>query len=106
VVKFYLHVSKDYQKRRLQRRLDRPDKHWKFEPADLAERQRWDQYQAAFEEALSRCSTPQAPWYVVPGERRWYRDLIISSVLVELLESLDLRPPEPSFDPADVTIPD
>ena len=98
VVKFYLHISKDYQKQRLQRRLDDPSKHWKFNPADLVERARWDEYRQAFEEALSRGSTQRCPWYVVPAERRWYRDLVIASVLVKLLRSLDMQPPKPDFD--------
>lgn len=104
VVKFMLHISKDYQKERLQKRLDDPAKHWKFEPADLTERKRWDQYQQAFEIALARCATEHAPWFVVPAERRWYRDLVITRVLVELLESLKLRFPKPAFDPRTVKI--
>jgi len=104
VRKFFLHVSKDYQKRRLQRRLDRPDKHWKFNPADLAERKRWNQYQAAYEAALSRCSFDHAPWYVVPAERRWYRNLLVASVLVQTLEAMDLKLPAVDFDPETIVI--
>lgn len=102
--KFYLHISKDYQKERLQRRLDNPKKHWKFNPADLAERARWDDYQAAYEEALSRCSTKHAPWYVIPAEHHPTRDLLIARVLVETLEGLDMKYPEPTFDPKTVRI--
>lgn len=104
IVKFFLHISKDYQKQRLQRRLDRPDKHWKFNPADLAERARWDAYRQALDEAIGRCSTAHAPWYIVPAERRWFRNLLVSQVLVETLESLEMRYPEPTFDPADIVI--
>jgi PPK2 family polyphosphate:nucleotide phosphotransferase len=104
VVKFFLHISKDYQKERLQRRLDKPEKWWKFNPADLEERARWDDYQDAFADALSACSTPHAPWYVVPAERRWFRDLLVAHVLVDALESLDMKYPEPTFDPKAVTI--
>ncbi len=104
VVKFFLHISKGYQKVRLQRRLDRPDKLWKFNPADIEERNRWGQYQEAFEEALSRCSTAHAPWYVIPAERRWYRDLLVALVLVRTLESLNMDYPPPTFDPRNVVI--
>jgi len=104
ILKFFLHISKDYQKKRLQRRLDNPDKHWKFEPADLIERARWDDYQAAYAEALSRCSTPQAPWYVIPAEKRWYRNLLIGQTIVEKLESLGMSWPEPRFDAESIVI--
>ena len=104
ILKFYLHISKDYQKQRFQRRLERPDKHWKFNPADLSARDRWEDYQAAYEAALSRCSTPNAPWYVVPAECRWFRNLLIARVLADRLESLDMKYPEPNFDPASVEL--
>ncbi len=104
VVKFFLHISKDYQKQRLQRRLDIPEKNWKFEVGDLAERARWADYQRAFEDALGRCSTDHAPWYVVPAERRWFRNLLIASVMVRTLESLGLRYPRADFDPSDIRI--
>jgi PPK2 family polyphosphate:nucleotide phosphotransferase len=106
VVKFMLHISKDYQKERLQRRLDRPDKHWKFNPEDLAERARWDSYMTAFNDCLNKCSTKNAPWYVVPSERRWFRNLLISKVLVETIQRLDPKPPKVNFDPATIVIPD
>lgn len=102
--KFFLHIDKDEQKERLQARLDEPDKHWKFNPDDLAERQRWDDYTAAYEEVLSRTSTVWAPWYVVPANRKWYRNLVVATVLDETLKSLDMRHPEPRFDPADIHI--
>lgn len=101
VVKVMLHISKDYQLGRLRRRLERPDKHWKFDPGDLAERARWDDYMAAFEIALQRCSTEDAPWYVVPAEERWFRDLVVSQLLRETLEAMDPQYPAPTFDPAD-----
>ena len=99
VVKIMLHVSKDYQLERLRRRLRKPDKHWKFNPADLKERALWDDYQDAFEVALTRCSTEAAPWYVIPGEERWFRDLVVSQLILETLEDMDPQYPEPSFDP-------
>ena len=101
VVKVMIHVSKGYQRERMVRRLEKPDKHWKFNPADLKERARWDRYMEAFEIALTRCSTEHAPWYVVPGEKRWFRDLVVSQLLLETLEDMDPQYPEPSFDPAD-----
>lgn len=104
IVKFFLHISKEYQKLRLQRRLDRPDKHWKFSPDDLAERKRWGDYQEAYEAALSRCSSEWAPWYIVPAERRWFRNLLVTRILVDTLESLDMKYPEPTFDPTTITI--
>lgn len=104
IVKFYLHISKEYQKERLQKRLAEPDKQWKFNPRDLRERALWSDYQAAYEEALARCSTPHAPWYVIPAEKRWFRDWLITCVLVETLESLAMRYPPPSFDPATIVI--
>ena len=101
IVKVMLHVSKEYQLERLKRRLERPDKHWKFNPADLAERERWDNYMGAYEVALQRCSTDYAPWYVVPAERRWFRDLVLTQLLRETLEDMDPQYPAPTFDPAD-----
>jgi PPK2 family polyphosphate:nucleotide phosphotransferase len=104
LLKFYLHISKEEQRRRLQERLDVPRKRWKFSRADLAERARWDDYRAAYEAVLSRTSTPWAPWYIVPADHNWVRDLIVSRVLVGCLESLDLRYPEPADDLDDVVI--
>jgi len=101
VVKVMLYISKAYQLERLRRRLERPDKHWKFNPGDLRERERWDVYMEAYEVALRRCSTPYAPWYVVPAENRWFRDLVIGQLLVETLEAMNPQFPKPDFDPAD-----
>jgi PPK2 family polyphosphate:nucleotide phosphotransferase len=96
IVKFYLHISRDEQRRRLQARIDDPEKHWKFSPGDLEERKKWDDYQRAYEEVLSRTSTDHAPWYIVPANRKWFRDLVVGSVLCQTLESLDLRYPPPT----------
>ncbi|MEM1092974.1 MAG: polyphosphate kinase 2 family protein [Bacteroidota bacterium] len=98
VVKVYLHISKDYQKERLQRRLRRPDKHWKFNPADLDERKLWDEYMVVIEEAMNRCSTEAAPWYVVPAQTRWYRDLLVSQLMLDTLRAMDPQYPAPNFD--------
>jgi PPK2 family polyphosphate:nucleotide phosphotransferase len=104
IVKFYLHISKAEQATRLQDRLDDPAKHWKFSPGDLAERKLWDTYQEAYEAMLSRTSTAWAPWYVVPSNAKWYRDLVIARLLVETLEGLAMRYPEPKFNPGEIRI--
>lgn len=104
IVKFFLHISKDYQKVRLQRRLDRPDKHWKFNVADLEERARWEQYQDRYSEVMSETSQDHAPWIVVPAERRWFRNLLVTKVLVDTLEKINPQPPVADFDPASIVI--
>jgi PPK2 family polyphosphate:nucleotide phosphotransferase len=96
ILKFYLHISKDEQKERLQARLVIPHKRWKFNPADLAERELWNEYRQAYEAALTRCSTESAPWYVVPANKKWYRNLVISETIVETMESLKMEYPEPA----------
>lgn len=94
VLKFFLHISKDEQKERLESRLRRPEKHWKFSSADLAERARWDDYQRAFEEAIATTSTEHAPWYVVPANRKWFRNLVIARTIAATLEGMDPQFPE------------
>jgi PPK2 family polyphosphate:nucleotide phosphotransferase len=106
ILKFYLHISKDEQKQRLEDRLDQPDKHWKFARADLATRAKWDKYQEAYEDALTRCNTRWAPWHIVPANKKWYRNLVVSSVIVEALEALDMHYPDPEPDLDKVVIPD
>ena len=106
VLKFFLHISKDEQKRRLQSRLDDPDKRWKFSSADIKERAFWGDYQAAFEDALTNCSTEHAPWYVVPANKKWYRNLVVARTIADTLAAID-----PQFPPAEegldlVEIPD
>ncbi|MBK8541343.1 MAG: polyphosphate kinase 2 family protein [Ardenticatenia bacterium] len=96
IVKFFLHISKDEQRQRLQDRLDDPEKRWKFSLGDLKERERWHDYQAAYEEVIDRTSTDSAPWYVIPANRKWYRDLVICRILVATLESLDMTFPQPA----------
>lgn len=95
ILKFYLHISKDEQKERLQDRLDRPDKHWKFDIGDLDKRKQWDDYTAAYEAMLTRCNTDYAPWYIIPANRKWYRDLVITRIIVETLEEMNPQFPEP-----------
>lgn len=95
ILKFYLHISRDEQARRLQARLDNPDKRWKFSKGDLAERRRWDDYMAAYADALSLCSTDYAPWYIVPSDRKWYRNLVVMNILVNALEDMNPTYPQP-----------
>jgi PPK2 family polyphosphate:nucleotide phosphotransferase len=94
LLKVMFHISKDYQRERLLKRLDDPTKHWKLDPSDIDEREHWDDYQQAYEVALERCSTPLAPWYVVPADRKWYRIWALSSLLLETMRGMDLRWPE------------
>lgn len=104
ILKFFLHISKKEQKKRLQDRLDDPTKNWKFSMQDLEERKLWDRYIEAYEEALSRCSTSHAPWYIIPADRKWVRNRAISSILVETMENMGLEWPKPAFDPKSVVI--
>jgi PPK2 family polyphosphate:nucleotide phosphotransferase len=93
LLKFFFHISRGEQKRRLRERLDDPTKHWKFAEADLRERELWTAYQHAYEDAISATSTAWAPWYVVPSNRKWFRDLFVSQRIVETLEGLRMRYP-------------
>jgi PPK2 family polyphosphate:nucleotide phosphotransferase len=102
--KFFLHISKDEQRQRLQERIDDPEKRWKFHEGDLEERKLWDDYQQAYADMLGRTSTERAPWYVVPADRKWYRDLVVTTILVETLESLDLTYPQPDTDLSGLTV--
>jgi PPK2 family polyphosphate:nucleotide phosphotransferase len=104
ILKFFLHIDLDEQKERLQARLDEPNKRWKFNPDDLKERKLWPKYVKAYEETISKTSTSWAPWYIVPANRKWYRNLIVGTVIIEALEDLNMRHPEPQFDPADIKI--
>jgi PPK2 family polyphosphate:nucleotide phosphotransferase len=98
VLKFFLKISKDEQKNRFQERLEDPRHQWKFSPNDIAERKFWDDYMAAYEDALSKCSTPSAPWYVIPADHKWLRNLAISRIITQTLESFHMKYPKPSFD--------
>jgi len=98
IVKVMLHISKDEQKARLAERLEREDKHWKFNPGDLDEREYWDSYQRAYEIALERTSTSVAPWFVVPADRKWYARLAVQHLLLGALQSLELGWPTPDYD--------
>ncbi len=93
ILKFFLHISKEEQKKRLQARLDEPDKNWKFSRADVEERKLWHRYTEAYEAVLSRTSTDHAPWYVIPANRKWYRNVVISEILIRALKGLEMSYP-------------
>jgi len=104
LVKFFLHISKEEQAERFRERLADPKKNWKFSPADLEERKHWDEYQKAFEDALSKCNPKHAPWYVVPSNKKWFRDLAISEIVLETMGAFDMRYPKPDFDPKAIRV--
>ena len=104
VLKFYLHISKDEQKERLQARLDDPEKNWKFNPGDLKERALWDDYQRAFEDAINKCSTTHAPWTIVPANKKWARNIALSEAVVAALEKMKPQYPKAYFDPKSIVI--
>ena len=106
IVKIFLHISKAEQKQRFQDRLDEPDKHWKFAVGDLAERERWEDYQEAFRVMLERTSQPWAPWYVIPANNKRYRNLVISQILVDTLNGLGMQWPEAEEGLDQIVIPD
>jgi len=94
ILKFFLHISKDEQKRRLESRLSDPDKNWKFSASDAQERRYWDDYQSAFEDLLGKCSTKHAPWVIVPADKKWFRNWVLSDIIVRTLEELDMHYPK------------
>ena len=98
VVKVMLHISSDEQKRRLRRRLDRPDKHWKFNPSDIDERGHWDEYMDAYQIALERTSSEHAPWYVIPANHKWYARVAVQELLTEALDDIDPQWPKATYD--------
>lgn len=98
IIKFFLHISWDEQKARMEKRLADPTKNWKFSAADLKERKRWDAYMEAYQDALRKCSTEHAPWYVVPADHKWFRNWVVSDTIIRTLESLDLQFPPPLKD--------
>ena len=98
VLKFFLHISKDEQKERLESRISDPTKHWKITEADIRERAYWEDYMQAYEAVLQKCSTDWAPWHIIPANKKWYRNLVITECIVETLKKLDMKYPEPSAD--------
>ncbi|MFK7852040.1 MAG: PPK2 family polyphosphate kinase [Akkermansiaceae bacterium] len=106
IVKIYLHISKDEQKERLLSRLENPDKHWKFNPDDLKDRALWPKFMETYEDVLSKTSKDHAPWYVIPANRKWYRNLVVARIMVDTLKSLDMSFPEITWDPSKMSIED
>ncbi|HEV8242197.1 MAG TPA: polyphosphate kinase 2 family protein [Thermoanaerobaculia bacterium] len=104
IVKIYLHISREEQAERLRERVDNPEKRWKFSPDDLRKRAQWDDYTIAYEDALRRCGTDYAPWYLVPANRNWVRNLAVAAIVRTKLEEMDPQLPEPKFDPSTVVI--
>ena len=98
IVKVFLHISKDEQKQRLERRLQDKTKQWKVALSDFEDRKRWKRYQRAYEDAIAQCNAEDAPWYVVPADRKWFRNLAVSQILVDTLEALDMKFPKPTVD--------
>ena len=106
IVKIFLHISKDEQKRRLQSRIDNPAKHWKIHPDDLTDRARWSDFMTAYEEVIGKTSTDQAPWYVVPADRKWYRNLCVARIMLDTLKKLEMEFPPIDWDPKALKIED
>lgn len=104
ILKFFLHIHPDEQKERFQERLDNPAKNWKFNPGDLKTRAKWSEYEEAFEDMLNKTSTDDAPWYVVPANRKWYRNLVISEVIIDTLKGLDMQYPENEEDLSGIVV--
>lgn len=104
ILKFYLHISKEEQRERFQDRIDEPDKHWKFSHADLEKRERWNDYMQAYEAALHRCTTEWAPWYVIPADQKWYRNLAITRVMVGTLRNMNPQYPTSEVDTSDLKV--
>lgn len=104
IVKVFLHISKDEQKRRLQRRLEDPKRQWKVAVSDFEDRKRSKDYMRAYEDALRECNSKEAPWYVVPADKKWFRNLAVSQILVDTLEALDMRFPPPAIDLKNITL--
>jgi PPK2 family polyphosphate:nucleotide phosphotransferase len=106
ILKFFLYISKEEQKKRLESRLNNPKKQWKFSLDDLKERELWDQYIDAYDDALTKCNTDYAPWYIVPGNHKWYRNYVVTKTIVEALRNMDPQYPKPKDDLSNVVIPD
>lgn len=102
--KFYLHISKEEQKQRLEERLADPKKHWKFNPGDLKEREFWKDYMDAFDDAIEKCTTEHAPWFIIPADNKWFRDLAVSSIVLDTLRDLKLEYPAPAGDFSNVVV--
>ena len=104
IIKLFLHISKDEQKRRLESRLVNPGKHWKFNPDDLKDRARWGEFMGVYEEMIEKTSTSYAPWHVIPSDKKWYRNLCVARLFADTLKGLNLEFPKPDWDPGSIKI--
>jgi PPK2 family polyphosphate:nucleotide phosphotransferase len=104
ILKFFLHISKHEQKKRLQERLEDPTKRWKISESDLENRKYWDKYMESYEEALSKCSTKWAPWYIIPANLKWFRNWAVAQIILETLDSMKLKYPQPRIDVSKIVI--
>jgi len=104
ILKFFLHISKDEQKRRLQERLNDPKRHWKFSAADIEERKHWADYQKAYEAVFRKCSTEHAPWHIVPADKKWYRNLVVAEAIGKMLNDLELKFPDAQIDASKIIL--
>lgn len=105
IVKFFLHISKDEQKRRFEQRIQDKDRQWKISEDDFSERKFWDEYTQAYEDALAKCSAPEIPWYIIPANRKWFRNLAVSHIIVETLEAMRMKFPPPAIDVKKLKLP-
>jgi len=106
IIKIFLCISKEEQKERLEGRLANPLKYWKFEPQDLEDRARWDEFMTAYEDLIAHTSKEHAPWYVVPADRKWYRNLVVSRIIIDTMKGMDLDFPKQDWDPSAIVVPD
>ena len=106
IIKIFLRISKEEQKERLEARLANPDKHWKFNPDDLLDRARWGKFMGAYEDLIEKTSTDAAPWYIVPADRKWYRNVVVTQIIIDTLKDMGLEYPEIDWDPAEMKIED
>jgi PPK2 family polyphosphate:nucleotide phosphotransferase len=104
ILKFFLHISEEEQKKRLEARIQDPTRNWKFSMADVEERRHWDDYMKAYEDALEKCSTDRAPWYVIPSNDKWFRNYLIAELIVRTLDGMGLKYPRPSVDISKVVL--
>ena len=104
LLKFFLHIGKKEQRERLQARIDDKTKQWKLSQGDFEERKHWDEYQEAYADALSRCSTDVAPWYIIPADKKWFRNLVVAQIMLETLQAMKMKYPKPSFDPRTIKL--
>ena len=104
ILKFYLHIDRAAQKQRLQERLDVPAKNWKFDASDLVARSKWDDYEKAHEDVFEKTSHPHAPWYIIPANKKWARNLLVARIIVSRIDDLHLSYPKVNFNPSEVVI--